>query len=342
MGKLPAQMKRIGLIGILILVTLFVVVFLGQVIFQGFYPFPAKITYGVTFSPKFAQSLGLDWQQFYLKTLDELKVRYIRVPTYWDEIEANNMQYDFSQIDFMLNEAKKRNAKAILTLGVRQPRWPECHIPSWARNLSLKERQKKILEFIGRVVERYKHHTAILAWQVENEPLLSSFGEGCDPPDKDFLKSEVELVRKLNGKPIIVTDSGELGFWITSMKLSDIFGTTLYRKVYDKTFGYVNYPLLPYFYNLKSTIIRALFAKNNQKTIISELQSEPWSPKNALAKMPLPKQLSLFSISDFKEYIKYAKQTGFDSAYLWGVEWWYWMSENGHREYLEYAKTLFR
>jgi hypothetical protein len=151
-------------------------------------------------------------------------------------------------------------------------------------------------------------------------------------PDEDFLKKEVELVRILNGKPIIVTDSGELGFWITPMKLSDIFGTTLYRKVYDKTFGYITYPYPSIFYNLKSTVVRALFAKNNQKTIIVELQAEPWLAKNGQ---------SPFSVEDFKKNINYAKQTGFDTTYLWGVEWWYFMEKSGHPQYLEYAKSLF-
>lgn len=332
MRYLP-KLKRILTVLLIIIIFFLALMFLADSIFKATYPYPAKINYGVTYSPKFASYLGLDWQETYINILDDLKVRNLRIPTYWDEIEKNQMSYDFSQVDLMLDEAKVRNAKVILTLGARQPRWPECHIPEWAKKLSLEKRQAKTLEFIGRVLERYKHHTVILAWQVENEPLLSSFGESCDPPDKDFLKSEVELVRKLNGKPIILTDSGELGSWITPMALSDIFGTTIYRKVYDQTFGYVTYPYLPYFYNLKSTIIRALLAKNNQKTIISELQAEPWSAKNGT---------SLFSIDEFKKYISYAKQTGFDTVYLWGVEWWYWMAQKGHPQYWEFAKTLFR
>lgn len=325
MGKLP--------IVIAIFLVLLVSILLAELLFQKLYPFPAKINYGVSFSPKFAQGLGLNWQDTYIKILDDLKVRNLRIPSYWDEMEGTSMNYDFSAVDFMLDQAKERGAKVILVLGARQPRWPECHIPSWAKSISLKERQKKTLEFIGRVLERYKHHTAILAWQVENEPLLSSFGEGCDPPDRKFLKSEVGLVRQLNGKPIILTDSGELGSWITSMAISDIFGTTLYRKVYDKTFGYVIYPYLPYLYNVKATVVRGLFAPQNKKTIISELQAEPWLVKNGQV---------VFSIEDFKKNINFARQTGFDTAYLWGVEWWYFMAQNGHPQYLEYAKTLFK
>ncbi len=136
-----------------------------------------------------------------------------------------------------------------------------------------------------------------------------------------------------------MTDSGELGFWKTSMQLSDIFGTTLYRKVYNPVLGYAEYPLPPYFYSIKSSLIRNIFAQNNKKTIIIELQSEPWLA-NGIFKSP-DQQAKLFTLANFKNYISFAKKTGFDEAYFWGVEWWYFMAQNGYPEYLEYAKTLF-
>ncbi len=328
------------------IIVIIIVIWSGEYIFELVYPFP-KITYGVTFSPKFAQDLKLDWQQTFVQMLDGLKVKNIRLSAYWDVLEANKDKDDFSSVDFLIKEAAKRGAKVILVLGVRQPRWPECHIPAWAKGLSIRQKQVKTLEFIKKVVHRYRldevtKDNPIVAWQVENEPLLAVFGEGCDPYDKAFLRSEVELVRSLDKRPIIVSDSGELGFWATPMRLSDTFGTTLYRVVYNFILGYTHYPLLPYLYNLKSTIIHWVFAPQNSKTIIIELQSEPWSPTNDLAHIEVDKQTKLFSVEDFKNYINFAKKTGFDTDYLWGVEWWYWMRDHGHPEYLEYAKTLFR
>lgn len=298
---------------------------------------PSKVQFGVTFSPQYAGYLKLDWQKTYLQILDELKVGNLRIPSYWDILETKKDQYDFSQVDFMLDEADKRQAMVILVLGVRQPRWPECYIPVWAKSLSSKERQEQVLQFMQKVVERYKDHSVIWAWQVENEPLLP-FGEGCDAPDKDFLKQEVALVRNLSNKPVIMTDSGELGFWVTSMQSSDIFGTTLYRQVYDKYLGYITYPLPPYFYRLKSNLVRN-FAPQNNKTIIVELQAEPWLADGVFS---LPgEQTKRFTIEDFKNYISFAQKTGFNETYLWGVEWWYFMAESGHPEYLNFAKTLF-
>ncbi|MBI4039173.1 endo-1,4-beta-xylanase [Candidatus Daviesbacteria bacterium] len=327
---------------LLLILALILIVLIGEWFFEKIYPYPEKITYGVTFSPKAAKDLKLDWQQIYLKILDELKVRNIRLPTYWDSLEETEGRVDFSQLDFLLEEAAKRGTGVILVLGGRQPRWPECHIPSWAKKLSISSRQTKTLEFIRKVVDRYKiDDNPIIAWQVENEPMLGVFGEGCDPPDKKFLKSEVMLLRSLDQRPVIVTDSGELGSWITPMELSDVFGTTLYRLVYNPVLGYTNYPLLPYFYNLKSGIVRKLFAPRNTKTIIIELQAEPWSPTNNLAVMPIETQIKLFSLDNFKSYISFAKKTGFDTVYLWGVEWWYWMAQNGHPQYLDFARLVF-
>lgn len=310
-----------------------------NIILDRIYP-KSKITFGVTFSPQYARYLRLDWQKIFVKMLDETNIKNLRLPTYWEEVEIEQDNFVFSDLDFMLNEAAKKNAKIIMVLGERQPRWPECHIPPWAKVMSISDRQTRLLHFIDQIVQRYKNSPQILAWQVENEPLLKEFGEGCDIPDRNFLMSEVDLVRSFSNKPIIMTDSGELGVWVTSMKFSDIFGTTIYRQVYDKFLGYVTYPVPPYIYNIKSGIVRNIFAKNNQKTIIAELQAEPWlSGGNFLS---ADKQAKIFTIKDFQDYVSYAEKTGFNEAYLWGVEWWYWMSQNGHPEYLEYAKTLFK
>lgn len=303
--------------------------------------YPGKaVKFGVTFSPRYAAYLKLDFQKTYISILDDLQVRKLRIPTYWDKLEPKEKVYDFSQTDYMLNEAAKRGAQVMLVVGQRQPRWPECHIPVWAKSLGLEQRREKLLSFIGQTVQRYKDHPAVTSWQVENEPFLPFFGENCDNADTNFLRVEANLVRSFNNKRIIMSDSGELGSWIASMQLSDIFGTTIYRKVYDKYLGYVSYPVPPYFYGLKSDIIKNLFARSSQKTIIVELQAEPWLADGNFRSAD--QQADLFKLNDFQTYANFAYRTGFDEAYLWGVEWWYYMAQNNHPQYLNFAKTLFK
>lgn len=329
-------------IGVLVgIFAIFLIIVLGSAIFEATYKFPKQIKYGVTFSPRYVSYLKLDWKKTYVRMLSELGVRNLRIPGYWDVLEKDQGKYDFSEVDFMLDEASRSSAKVILVLGEKQPRWPECHIPGWAKSLSVKERQQQVLKFIQKVTERYKSHPALGAWQVENEPFLPFFGEGCNPADANFLKTEVNLVKSLSNEPIIVTDSGELGFWNVPMQLSNVFGTTLYRDVYNPVMGYFTYPMLPYLYNLHSQIIKNIFAPDNQKTIVIELQAEPWFGSGE-SLQDLTNQVKKFPVNKMKSYVNFAQKTGFDEIYLWGVEWWYLMAENGHPEYLDYAKTLFK
>lgn len=329
----------VAVVGVLLLTA---AIIFGEELFEKLHPLPKKISFGVTFSSEFAGYLKLDYQRVYLRVLDELGIKLLRLPTYWTRIETKRGQFDFSEVDFMVSGAQERGVKVILVVGARQPRWPECFQPDWVRELSLKQRQVETLKFIEKVVDRYQASEAIWAWQVENEPLFEFFGEGCEKPDRQFLKAEVELVRRLDSRPIIVTDSGELRPWRTPMRLSDIFGTTLYRTVYNNFFGYTTYPLLPYFYNLKSTLARTLFAPNNQQTIIVELQAEPWVIDNSLTTLSIDQQTTLFPLEKFADHVKFGRRTGFDEAYLWGVEWWYYMKNQGHPEYWQYAQTLFK
>jgi len=119
-----------------------------------------------------------------------------------------------------------------------------------------------------------------------------------------------------------------------------IFGTTLYRQVYDKSFGRLTYPLPPYFYSLKSGLIRNIFARSNKETIVAEFQAEPWLAEGKL--LGAEQQARIFPVETLGSYIGYVRKTGFNQVYLWGVEWWYWMDKQGHPQYLEYTKSLFK
>lgn len=324
----------------LIFVSSIIFVTLIIFIFEKTYP-KKQVKFGVSFSPGYARYLNLDWQKTYLQILDELKVKHLRLSGYWDIIEAEPQKYDFSETDFMLTEAEKRELRVILIVGARQPRWPECHYPNWASKLSVSQRQQKTLELIQKVVERYKDKKSIWAYQVENEPFAWWFGENCDPPNSEFLQSEVALVKELDKKrPVIITDSGELGWWVDSINPADILGISVYRQSFNSPLNlYIPYPVSPGMYALKAGLIKRLY--QNKKIIISELQTEPWlSDKDARENLPL-RHNQLFSLANFKSNIEFAKKIGFDEAYLWGVEWWYFMDKMGYSEYLEYAKTIF-
>ena len=85
-------------------------------------------------------------------------------------------------------------------------------------------------------------------------------------------------------------------------------------------------------------LIKKIFGKN---VICIELQGEPWPPKPIYA-VPLEEQLKTMNLKEFKQNIEYAKDTGLDKFYFWGVEWWYWMKvEQNQPEIWNEAKALF-
>ncbi len=295
-----------------------------------------EIKWGTTFSLTFAQKLGLDWKKAYLEILDDLKIKNLRLIAYWPEIEPKDDLWDFRDLDWQIEEARKRDVKVILAVGQKLPRWPECHVPEWARNQKLNIKNQKLLEYIEEVVNRYKDNPTIYAWEVENEPFLK-FGE-CPALDEKLLDEEIALVRKLDNRPIIITDSGELSIWYYSAKRGDIFGTTMYRYVWHKWLGSYKYPIPPEFFRVKEKIVR-LFVGQQKPFVVIELQGEPWNQAQ-IYETPLDKQLELMSFDRFKETIDYAKKTGFSEYYLWGAEWWHYLKQNGHPEYWEYVKSI--
>lgn len=287
---------------------------------------PAKtFEWGITFSHKHAQDLGFDWKIMYLDMLNDLKPKKLRLMTYWETVEPKRGEYNFTEIDEMLIEADKRNLEVILVVGHKQPRWPECHHPDWWSALSEQERNNEQLKFVQKTVEHFENYSSIKIWQVENEPLFA-FGPNCPVMSKDLLTSEMELVRSLDNRPILHTDSGELGRWLPAARMNpDILAPTMYRMVHSPKTGYFKYPLPPIFFRIKAGIVKTF---SNVDTIIgSELQAEPWFSES-LPMTDLKNASSLMNPKVFASNIEYAKSAGFGENYLWGVEWWYWMAKN--------------
>lgn len=315
-------MKKNLKILFLVLGTLLAMVFVLFVYFNLPGPAPRQdAELGVTFSSRYATDLGLDWRETYLALLDEMGVRNIRLPVYWDLIERERSSYDFEALDWQIAEAEKRGASLILVLGQRVPRWPECHIPGWAHE-DTELRQAALLQFMMEVVNRYRHSEAVKTWQVENEPFLVFFGN-CPPFDSIFFDQEIALVKALNpGRPVLTTDSGELSLWLRAAKRGDIFGTTMYRKLWHENFGYFTYPVGPNFFRFKAWLVRAFTDQEN--FIVIELQSEPWA-RGWIGNVSLEEQFLTMDERRLRENVEYARRVGFPEIYLWGGEWWYWL-----------------
>jgi hypothetical protein len=303
-------------------------------------PVPEEIVYGMSFNVPYVQELGLDQEEVFTAFIDELGVRDFRMSAHWSLIEPKKDQYDFVWMDADMKRAEAVDAKIIFGVGRRLPRWPECHVPPWAKDLSWEEQKREIRAYIEAVVTRYKNSPSITHWQVENEPYLEVFAnEHCGNLDEQFLEEEIALVRSLDpSRPILVTDSGNLGTWKGAYSHGDSFGTSVYVYFWNPELGQFKTILPPWFYRVKENIMALIYGE--KETFLIELSLEPWLLE-PVADVPIDVQYSRMDAQKFAEIIEYARGTRYEKQYLWGGEWWYWLMKHGHPEMWERGKELF-
>ncbi len=313
--------------------------------FCGNAPKAKNIVWGVNFSQKYCEELGLDWKEVYKTILGDLQAKNVKIAAHWDILEPADGQFYFADLDWQLRELEKAGGKAIVAIGMKTPRWPECHIPKWAVNLSKKEQQEKILEMLEKTVKKFKDNRTIEMWQAENEPFFYfepffSFGK-CPWHDDEFLKKETELIKKLDPtRQIAVSDSGEWSFWRKAAQTGDIVMVTMYRKAWFEAWNSnIDYPLSPVFYYRRALLINKIFRK---EVFCGELQAEPWN-RDLAQKTPLAEQMESLDLKQFIRNIDYARKTGFSRFYLWGAEWMYWLKEKHNDSSIwQEAQKLFK
>ena len=296
-----------------------------------------KPVWGVNFSPDQARYLQLDPIETFTAILDDLNIKRVRLVAYWENIEKEKGVYNFSETEKILEVAEKYNTKVTLVLGRKQPRWPECHQPDWYANLNEPERQTALNNFVVKTVEHFKLNPSIERWQVENEAFFN-YGEKCPVLKKQDLKNEIALVKNIDNRPVVATDSGEKGDWLKAGSVADIFGTTMYRTVHNPRWGgYITYPIPPAFYRVRAGFLQLVLGR---KPVIGvELQAEPWFNGN-VNDIPLKQHLELMNTQKLEDNINYAWNTGLPEHYFWGAEWWYFMKKHGVDELWSIIKVL--
>lgn len=278
---------------------------------------------GATFIPAYAASLGVDPQETMDALIYDVGVRQFRLTSYWNQIEHSEGQYDFTELDWQFEKAEKVDAKISLAVGLRQPRWPECHTPDWVKDKSVADVQSQLNAYISAVVNRYKDSPSLTSYQLENE-FFNDFGT-CTDFDRERLETEYALIKKLDPKhPILISKSNNFPIAATGTPQPDVVGISIYRRVWDAniTKQYFNYPLPAWYYAANAGMQKILTGKDS---VIHELQMESWPPDGKfIANISVAEQNKSMNASMFADRIAFAKHTGMKSADLWGAEWWYY------------------
>lgn len=285
------------------------------------------LTLGTSFVPDYATYLGLDPHQTLAAILDDLHVRQLRLVSYWSDIEPTQGTYDFSELDWEMHQAAANDARVTLVVGLRQPRWPECHMPAWAAGEPVDQWQPQLERFMTAVVNRYKHNPALQSYQLENEYFLRQYGffGACTDFSRSRLVDEYNLVKSLDPRHDIIVgrSNNDLG-WPIGAPRPDLFSVSVYQRVWDATFThrYLEYPFPTWWYAFMAGWQKIFTGRD---MVIGELQAEPWPPKGkTVLDTSLAEQSKSFDAKRLKDTVDFGKATGMKMINLWGSEYWYY------------------
>jgi hypothetical protein len=311
---------------------------------------------GTTFSQLQCGYLGLDTQETFNR-LVEMGFKLIRLCSYWHEIQPVRQRFNFSVLDWLVNEAQRHAIEVVLTVGMKAPRWPEFHFPEWVKDqydtnrldvpldidLALAD---LTLNFVKSTVERYRNVSNIKYWQVENEPLTRLEVGAGRYVSEEFIRREIELVRHLMhpDQKVLLTNTvtlwppfsqeDEESFQAT-LALSDAVGVNVYTKVPHGANSYIE-PSPVYWRKLKRW--QARLRETCKESWVAESQAEPWEANKLVA----IEQVNYPSSSPkaAMELSCRLAQIGYDPILLWGCEYWYWQEKRGYTAWRDMVYKL--
>jgi hypothetical protein len=327
------------------------------------FEWPAKASageplYGADFSCRQAEWLGEDCRAAYTALLDQLAVKHVRLSAYWDEIEPRPGVYDFSSIDWQIDEAAQRGVGVTLTVGIKGQRAPEFYVPDWAlagRHIAdgsspadYPDIVASSLAYVRATVEHESNRNAIEVWQVDNEPYVHFWRTAHDwSLPSWFVVEEANAIRQSDPtqRPLLITHASWLSTdrtWRQILKTADIVGEAVYTKrqrgplASNYLFPFQLGPLTP---NLPGQ--EAAATRLGKSVWISELQAEPFEApwvelKGAGCDYPT------ISPELLRNNLALADRSGVERAYLWGAEWWYYcLTQKGDPSMWEAARQAF-
>lgn len=313
---------------------------------------------------------GKQWETVLDELLD-LDIGCLRLAVQWNQVERSDGNFDFTEVEYVLDRCQVRGVPVLLCVGVKAPRWPEVHLPqqykalaqtqgdelaSHELNTTKQGISKPLRRYVRTMLERYGNDPRVEAIQIENEP-LEPFGNPKLSVALATLKEEVELARTKTSKPIAVTFGAGLTGTLDRMKrqrqqiLDDLLslktdwvGLDLYQR------GFVRYGSLPSWpFNASNEHWRIADRFMEQVRVtgkvpfLAELQAEPWETDPNRVDFHHPDGNGSLTPASYAAVLRNACQlTGVDRVYLWGLEFQLACANQGNTAWLEVTKDFLQ
>ncbi len=320
-------------------------------------PSPSPPRLGTTFSQLQCRYLGVEYRAAFERVCS-LGLEYLRLCSYWDEIEPAPGVFDFSVLDWLIETAERHGCHLMLTVGMKAPRWPEFHFPAWVQeryettsttqpldaNPALAD---LTLNFIERVMQHTRQSSRLKYWQVENEPFSALSVNAGRALSVGFVQREVALVRSLAlpGQRVLLTNSVSLtpfnmpavAAFQASLPLADGLGLNVYSKIATGPNSYQT-PLPSVWHTLAAWHSR--LRNMGKEAWIAEAQAEPWEYHQLTPTMRSNPPSASPESAD--ALVRRLAGLGFSPILLWGCEYWYWHLTQGRERWWKAMEQLLQ
>jgi hypothetical protein len=313
-------------------------------------------TLGTTFTRWRAESLGLDYRTCFQRVC-ELGLGLIRLAASWREVS----EFGMGHLDWLLAEAQARSRRVLMTVGMKAPGWPEFHLPQGLEPGDPAV-QRRALDHIAAVVERYRSHPAIAAWQIENEPFNRSGPQSLWIP-RIVVRREARLVRSLDpSRPLVIStfahfdegldrsSSRHQSGWLRRLHLAipaerealailgtgDVLGTDVYQAIGFKDSGDVERIARAGADQLEWVARwRRIALAQRKRFWVLEAQAEPWESQRLAQGDPLTVQPA-----GIAALVASLNRAGVETVLLWGAEYWLWRQDQGDPRWVDTVRML--
>jgi hypothetical protein len=326
---------------------------------------------GISFRPLQAEAFGLCVSST-LRALLAMPFDVVRLGAYWNRLEPAAGQLCFAELDEQVAAVEAAGKRIVLCVGaVKCFGYPEVFVPahqhaplpegSLVEPGTHEELLEAAVEFVGRVVERYRHREAILAWQVEHEAVDPLGVEHSWRLSERFVRHEVDAVRAGDPhRPVVLN-----GFLPTSLpvraqqwwrtrdqgdsltvagRLADIMGLDFYPRHALAGAGgltcYLDGSGTPWAERYRRRLMERAEA-SGVRLMVAEGQAEPWEH---VTDPPNPPGRVMFSCPPEKVIDSYSRCMSWGQplwAYLfWGAEYWVLRQRSGDSRYLDAIKRI--